>query len=104
MSNALPDDLAHYVSLFGSNTPDEIEAQVFARMFPGKPSLKKSADKLSAVNVGMPGYGSLGATTYFDFSEKVDLRSFESRASNILYAFSSVAMATGIFSMLSSRV
>jgi hypothetical protein len=57
---ALPDDRAHYVSLFGLNTPEELEAQVFAKMFPTKASLKKFADKLSAVNVGLPGYGSLG--------------------------------------------
>jgi len=60
VTKALPSDYAHYVSLFGLNTPEEIEAQVFAKMFPKKASLKKIADKLSAVNVGVPGYGSLG--------------------------------------------
>ncbi|ASY58302.1 hypothetical protein [Sinorhizobium sp. CCBAU 05631] len=60
VTKALPADHAHYVSLFGLNTPEEIEAQVFAKMFPKMASLKKFADKLGAVNVGVPGYGSLG--------------------------------------------
>jgi len=60
ITSALPTDHAHYISLFGLNSSDEIEAQVFAKMYPKKASLKKLADKLSTINVGVPGYGSLG--------------------------------------------
>lgn len=58
---ALPDDRAHYVSLFGLNKAEDIEAQVFAKMFPKKASLKKLAEKLDAVSISAPGMGSFGS-------------------------------------------
>lgn len=60
VTKALPADRAYYVSLFGLNSTEEIEAQVFAQMFPKQASLKKFTDRLSTLNLGVPGVGSLG--------------------------------------------
>ncbi len=55
VTKALPESHAYYASLFGLSTPQEIEAEVFARMFPDKAMWKKITDKIPAVNVGIPG-------------------------------------------------
>lgn len=57
----LPDSHAHYVSLFGLNKTEDIEAQVFAKMFPTKASLTRLAEKIDAVNIQVPVVGSLGS-------------------------------------------
>ncbi|WP_296572621.1 P-loop NTPase fold protein [Phreatobacter sp.] len=56
----LSEEKANYVSLFSLNSIEEIEAAVFAQMFPNKASLKGLSDKISAINLGVPGYGSVG--------------------------------------------
>lgn len=60
--DALPDDRAYYVSLFGLNTPEDIEGQVFSKMFPGRSAAKKFADKADSVSVEVPLLGSLGSS------------------------------------------
>lgn len=55
VTKALPESHAYYVSLFGLSTPQDIEAAVFAKMFPGKAGMKKLADIIPPVNVGIPG-------------------------------------------------
>ncbi|WP_374629659.1 hypothetical protein [Pannonibacter indicus] len=58
---ALPDDRAHYVSLFGLTKIEDIEAEIFAKMFPSKASLKKFAKRVDSVNIEIPVLGSLGS-------------------------------------------
>ena len=57
----LPDDRAHYVSLFGLTKTEDVEAQVFAKMFPTKASLSRLAERIDAVNIQVPVVGSLGS-------------------------------------------
>lgn len=57
---ALPDTHAHYISLFGLNTPSEIEAQIFTKMFPTAGATKRITEKMGSISVGIPGLGSLG--------------------------------------------
>lgn len=59
---ALPDDRAIYVSLFGLNSPEEIEAHIFTKMFPNKAKLKVLAEKLNSFNLGIPGIASIGTS------------------------------------------
>ena len=56
---ALPDERAHYVSLFGLNTPEVIEAQVYTKMHPGKAAARDVANKADAVNIQIPVIGGL---------------------------------------------
>lgn len=58
--HALPDTHAHYISLFGLNTPSEIEAQVFTKMFPKASAVRRFAEKLDGTSVAIPVLGSLG--------------------------------------------
>ncbi len=58
---ALPDEKAHYVTLFGLTTIEDIEAQVFAKMFPTKASLSKIAERIDSVNIQVPVVGTLGS-------------------------------------------
>lgn len=57
---ALPDTHAHYISLFGLNTPGEIETQVFGKMFPRASKLKKFAEQADDTSIDIPVLGSLG--------------------------------------------
>ncbi|MBB3412168.1 Cdc6-like AAA superfamily ATPase [Rhizobium sp. BK316] len=57
---ALPDTHAHYISLFGLNTPSEIEAQIFTKMFPKASAVRRFAEKMDSTSVGIPVLGSLG--------------------------------------------
>lgn len=57
---ALPFSHAYYVSLFGLNSPQEIEGQIFAAMYPGKAAIQKIAEKVDTVSVDVPFLGSLG--------------------------------------------
>ncbi|MEH7836565.1 P-loop NTPase fold protein [Rhizobium laguerreae] len=57
---ALPDTHSHYISLFGLNTPGEIEAQVFAKMFPRASKLKRFAEQADDTSIDIPVLGSLG--------------------------------------------
>lgn len=56
----LPDTHAYYVSLFGLNSPQEIETMVFSKMFPMLSGTKKLVDKVQALNVAIPNVGTLG--------------------------------------------
>lgn len=60
VKHALPDEQAHYISLFGLNTPQDIEAQVFAKMFPNRASMKNFARQADLINVELPIIGALG--------------------------------------------
>jgi len=57
---ALPDTHAHYISLFGLNTPSEIEAQIFTKMFPKASAVRRFAEKMDSTSVGIPVLGSVG--------------------------------------------
>lgn len=57
---ALPPDHGYYVSLFGLNSPEEIEGQIFAAMYPGKAAIQKVAEKIDSVSLDIPVVGSLG--------------------------------------------
>lgn len=57
---ALPDTHAHYISLFGLNTPSEIEAQIFTKMFPKASAMRRFAEKMDSTSVDIPVLGSLG--------------------------------------------
>ncbi|MDX0319482.1 hypothetical protein GOC38_17855 [Sinorhizobium meliloti] len=57
---ALPDTHAHYISLFGLNTPSEIEAQIFTKMFPKASAVRRFAEKMDSTAVDIPVLGSLG--------------------------------------------
>lgn len=57
---ALPDTHAHYISLFGLNTPSEIEAQIFTKMFPKASGVRRFAEKMDSTSVDIPVLGSLG--------------------------------------------
>lgn len=57
---ALLPDHAYYVSLFGLNSPEEIEGQIFAAMYPGKAAIQKIAEKVDSVSLDIPVVGSLG--------------------------------------------
>ncbi|MCZ7859205.1 hypothetical protein O9X81_21620 [Agrobacterium salinitolerans] len=57
---ALPDTHAHYISLFGLNTPSEIEAQIFTKMFPKASAVRRFAEKMDSTSVDIPVLGSLG--------------------------------------------
>ncbi len=56
----LPDTHAYYVSLFGLNSPQEIETMLFSRMFPFLSGTKKLVDKVQALNVAIPSVGTVG--------------------------------------------
>lgn len=56
----LPDSHAYYVSLFGLNSPQEVETLVFSKMFPKASAVKKIADKVGTLNVAAPNVGTLG--------------------------------------------
>jgi hypothetical protein len=56
---AIPDDKAHYVSLFGLNSTDDVLAAVYTAMFPGKARLRKIADSIGETAAEIPGVGSL---------------------------------------------
>jgi len=60
IKKVLPETHAYYVSLFGLNTPEDIEGQVFAAMYPGKAVFKKLAEKTDGVNLEIPLIGALG--------------------------------------------
>ncbi|UES37522.1 KAP family NTPase [Roseibium aggregatum] len=57
---ALPLSHAFYVSLFGLNSPEEIEGQIFSAMYPGKAAIQKIAEKVDSVSLDLPMLGSLG--------------------------------------------
>lgn len=57
--HALPDTHAHYISLFGLNTPNEIEAQIFTKMFPRASAAKRFAEKMDSTSLDIPILGSL---------------------------------------------
>jgi Cdc6-like AAA superfamily ATPase len=57
---ALPDTHAHYISLFGLNTPSEIEAQIFTKMFPKASAVQRFAEKMDSTSVDISVLGSLG--------------------------------------------
>ncbi|WP_313618410.1 P-loop NTPase fold protein [Agrobacterium sp.] len=56
---ALPDTHAHYVSLFGLNSPSEIETQIFSKMFPTNSALKRFAEKIDSTSIQIPVVGAL---------------------------------------------
>ncbi|EJT06023.1 ATP-binding protein [Rhizobium sp. CCGE 510] len=58
--NALPDTHSYYVSLFGLNTPEDVEAQVFTKMFPWASAVKRVADKVDGTSVNIPVWGAIG--------------------------------------------
>jgi hypothetical protein len=60
IKSALPASHAYYVSLFGLNSPEEIEGQIFASMYPGKAAIQKIAEKVDSVSLDIPIMGSLG--------------------------------------------
>jgi len=60
-TTALPPSHAYYVSLFGLHSPEEVEGQIFAAMYPGKAAIQKIAEKVDGVSVDIPLLGSLGA-------------------------------------------
>ncbi|TGP50642.1 hypothetical protein EN873_22385 [bacterium M00.F.Ca.ET.230.01.1.1] len=57
---ALPSSHAFYVSLFGLNSPEEIEGQIFAAMYPGKAAIKRIAEKVDGVSLNIPVWGPIG--------------------------------------------
>ncbi|MDK4733945.1 hypothetical protein [Rhizobium sp. CNPSo 3490] len=57
---ALPDSHAHYVTLFGLATPQDVEAQVFAKMFPRASAFKRFAEKVDDAELKLPVWGSIG--------------------------------------------
>lgn len=57
---ALPDSHAHYVTLFGLATPQDVETQVFAKMFPRASAFKRFAEKVDDAELKLPIWGSIG--------------------------------------------
>ncbi|MGV4796253.1 hypothetical protein [Rhizobium sp. F40D2] len=60
VKRALPDSHAHYVTLFGLATPQDVEAQVFAKMFPRASAFKRFAEKVDDAELKLPIWGSIG--------------------------------------------
>lgn len=59
---AMPDEEAYYVSLFGLNSSDDVVAAVYTAMFPGKAWVKKIANSVGDMTAEVPGLGSLAVS------------------------------------------
>lgn len=60
VKHALPDTHAHYVSLFGLASQEDVEAQVFAKMFPRASAFKRFAEKVDDTEINIPVWGTVG--------------------------------------------
>lgn len=56
---ALPSEKAHYVSLFGLGSSDEVVSAIFTAMFPKRAWAKKLAGRVGDISGEIPGVGSL---------------------------------------------
>ncbi|MER9335326.1 KAP family NTPase [Mesorhizobium sp. M0293] len=59
---AIPNDEAYYVSLFGLNSGDDVIAAVYTAMFPRKAWVKKIADGVGDMTAEVSGFGSLAVS------------------------------------------
>lgn len=59
---AIPENDAYYVSLFGLSSADDIVAAVYSAMFPKKAALRRTAERIGDVSAEVPGIGSFAVS------------------------------------------